>query len=421
MVGARQHPSARANRSRAGNRRRRRVQFDLNQNPRAPGSARLYFSRTTQAIHDRASTIAALRPSLSCHRLVPVLVLALLPAVSCRGNPAAPEPTPQNSPTDIVSFEVTCPGVPSGKGLALFVGEEVHECDAKATQRNGVVTFVGQQTAWSVGRPDLVSAGPATLANGAKVIAIKALAPGQTTISASAGGKIASLPVSVVASDVLIFGAAPYQGSFIAGDAVNMWAVGEYSVASAETGQLTLRIADQNGPVATISQTAQKNFNQFVLGPLRFIVPADSTRLCPTVILEIGSVTVSQSHDDIFCVPVVPLSSIVNVAGTWTGSLSYDLTTGSITQPLSMTLMQNFATVSGTWQSSEGTFFTGGTISVFVGTGPSIAASFTVAGTSCEGVLLGTVGQNTMTLKGSPASITCPGAPTNVTLSVTKQ
>ena len=76
-------------------------------------------------------------------------------------------------------------------------------------------------------------------------------------------------------------------------------------MASADSGQLTLTIADRNGVVSTSAPiAAHKGFDYFVLNTT-FVVPATSTQLCPTVMLHIGSKTLSSSHSDL-CQKLTP-------------------------------------------------------------------------------------------------------------------
>jgi hypothetical protein len=73
-----------------------------------------------------------------------------------------------------------------------------------------------------------------------------------------------------------------------------------YSVASAETGRLSLRISDQSRNVAgTLPVTVSKGGDFFLLSST-FIVPDDSVEVCRTAVLEIGAVTVAELQSQSF-------------------------------------------------------------------------------------------------------------------------
>jgi len=214
----------------------------------------------------------------------------LLVTCACGSAPTAP------SGSDAVSVQVSCGGVPQGQVVSLLVGQIQHLCGAEATLQGGASSDIGTQAVWSVSNPQVASVRSVALPSGGTEVAITALAPGDTMVSAAYGGRTGHQSVSVTAEDHLRFGSAASQGDFRPGSAVTMWAIGDYSVASAETGELTLQISDENGIVATASIAALKNFNPFVI-QTSFTVSSKSVRLCPAVVLRVGSRALSQAQD----------------------------------------------------------------------------------------------------------------------------
>jgi hypothetical protein len=98
-----------------------------------------------------------------------------------------------------------------------------------------------------------------------------------------------------------------HQGDFRPGSTVTMWLQGYYSVASAETGRLSLRITDQTGTVATTAPLTVARGGDFFLLSITFVIPQDSVEVCRTAILEVGSVTIAEPTSKSFalwCIPV---------------------------------------------------------------------------------------------------------------------
>ncbi len=86
-----------------------------------------------------------------------------------------------------------------------------------------------------------------------------------------------------------------------------MWLQGYYSVASAETGLLSLRISDQTGTIATTSPLTVAKGGDFFLLSRTFVVPQDSVEVCRTAILEVGSVTIAEPKSkafELWCIPI---------------------------------------------------------------------------------------------------------------------
>jgi len=123
-------------------------------------------------------------------------------------------------------------------------------------------------------------------------------AAGQTVVTASYRGRDATAQIVVTAEDALRIKAAADQGDFRPGSTVTMWLQGYYSVASAETGGLSLRIIDQTGTITTTSPVTVAKGGDFFLLSSTFIVPQNSTQVCRTAILEVASVTIAEPQSN---------------------------------------------------------------------------------------------------------------------------
>ena len=78
-----------------------------------------------------------------------------------------------------------------------------------------------------------------------------------------------------------------------------MWLQGYYSVASAESGRLSLRISDQNGPItSTAPVTVARGGDLFVMSST-FVISEESASVCRTAVLEIGAVTITAPSGDL--------------------------------------------------------------------------------------------------------------------------
>jgi hypothetical protein len=201
---------------------------------------------------------------------------ALVFVTACGAGPTQPG----TNNTDIVSLQVVCPG-------SLLVGQTVF-CAAVAQSRGGSSSTVTPSSSWSSSDPAVASMGPAG--------AVTGRAAGKAVASASYLGQSGSAQVSVEAQDVLRVEASAQQGTFRVGNSVTMWLQGFYGVASADTGQLSLVITSQNGAVVSTSgpQTVARGGDSFILSS-RFTIPAGSTQVCRTAVLQIGSVVISAS------------------------------------------------------------------------------------------------------------------------------
>src|SRR5262249_55221391 len=118
-----------------------------------------------------------------------------------------------------------------------------------------------------------------------------------------------------------------------------------------------------------------------------------------------------------------------SVAGTWSGSLLFTVSTGPVAQPVTMTLTQSRDTVSGTWQTHGGltskTGLVGGTASA-----NSFAGTFTITitnlatGGACNGTLAvpGRAGGTVLTWTSPGIAGNCTiDPPTNLTFTVVRQ
>jgi hypothetical protein len=130
---------------------------------------------------------------------------------------------------------------------------------------------------------------------------------GQAVVSASYGGREATAAILVTAEDALRIKAGAHQGAFTPGATVTIWLQGYYSVASAETGQLSLRISDQDGTIATTAPLTVAKGGDFFLLSSTFVVPQSSTAVCRTAILGIGAVTIAEPQSNesgLWCIDI---------------------------------------------------------------------------------------------------------------------
>jgi hypothetical protein len=215
----------------------------------------------------------------------------LLAAAAC-GSDANPLP---NSPggTDILALDVSCP-------TSLLIGEK-GPCLAVARLRSGGTPVVSFDATWSSTRPDLIDV------DGQGVVTGRAA--GQAVVSASYRGRDAAASIVVTAQDALRIRAAAEQGDFRAGSTVTMWLQGYYSVASAESGRLSLRITDQNRPITVTPPVTVPKGGDFFLLSTTFVVPQNSAQVCRTAILEVASVTIAEPQSNasgLWCISIRP-------------------------------------------------------------------------------------------------------------------
>jgi len=181
----------------------------------------------------------------------------------------------------------------------LLIGERA-PCDAEASYGSGRNPVVNFQSNWSSSRPDVVAIDGTGLTTGKSA--------GQATVTASYQGRQATAVIVVTEEDALrISSGQADQGAFTPGSTVTMWLQGYYSVASAATGRLSLKITDQAGTITTTAPMTVAKGGDFFLLSSTFVVPDSSVEVCRTAILEVGAVTIAEPHSKTFplwCIPI---------------------------------------------------------------------------------------------------------------------
>ncbi len=222
---------------------------------------------------DALSHVVARR--FSCRRVaVEIIVAIAISGFGCGGSsPAAPTTT--TTTTGAQSFSVTC-------FATLLVGQTL-DCTAVGFP-NGVLTNVNTGATFTSSDPTIASFGLFGLLTGH--------AAGQVTVTASYGGQSASsAPVSVQFIDVVQVNAALGPDATIAGSAMFTGLIGFYGVASADSGQLSLVITDQNNSViGTSNQTVARGGNTFAINTT-ITIPLGTTQVCRKMVLQIGTST----------------------------------------------------------------------------------------------------------------------------------
>jgi Big-like domain-containing protein len=223
-----------------------------------------------------------------------VTVVATIGVTSCGGAaPTSPGGTVTTGGSDVLAVEVSCP-------TSLLIGQK-GPCVAVARLRSGQTPVVSFEATWSSNHPEIVAVDGLGTVSGRSA--------GQATVSASYRDRKAEVTLVVTAEDALrIDSGQAHQGDFTPGSTVTMWLQGYYSVASAETGRLSLRIlSDQTRTIAaTPPVTVAKGGDSFLLSST-FVVPGDSVEVCRTAILEVGSVTIAEPNSKSFplwCIPI---------------------------------------------------------------------------------------------------------------------
>jgi hypothetical protein len=196
-----------------------------------------------------------------------VAVLAMTTWLASCGSsgPTTPTAPTGTTPSDVVALEVECQST-------LYIGEQAPWTDSASVT-------------WSSQRPEVAGVSAIGLVTGR--------AAGQTMVQAEYQGRSAQYPIAVVAADGLRVTAATDRGPFTPGNVVMMYLQGYYSVASADTGRLSLRIRDQRGTVTqTAARTVSRGGDFFALSAT-FTVPDASTQLCRGVVLEVNGLTIA--------------------------------------------------------------------------------------------------------------------------------
>ena len=219
-------------------------------------------------------------------------VLGLTSCGSTKTAPTSPSSGGTTGPSDVLAIEVSCP-------VSLLIGQK-GPCTAVARLRSGQLPVVSLDAAWSSTRPEIVAVDSLGVVNGR--------AAGQAAVIVAYGGRQATASLVVTAEDALrIDSGQADQGDFRPGSTVTMWLQGYYSVASAETGRLSLRITDQTGTVATTTPLTVGRGGDFFLLSSTFVVPRDSVEVCRTAVLEVGLVTIAEPKSNasgLRCIPV---------------------------------------------------------------------------------------------------------------------
>jgi hypothetical protein len=185
----------------------------------------------------------------------------------------------------------------------LLVGQTVDCAVTMTTTGPSTGLNVASKAAWSSTNAGVVSITP-----GGHVTAVSS---GQATISASYHAKTGSLPVTVTAAqqDSIRINGGAQTGQFRAGNTVSLSLDGLYSVVSAASGQLSLRVVDQSNAVITTTTpiVVPRGSNSFFL-TASFSIPATATRVCPAAILLVGSATIVETGSTQFslCASVIP-------------------------------------------------------------------------------------------------------------------
>lgn len=221
-------------------------------------------------------------------------MVTMLGVVSCGGTPAAPTAPGgrgANTGSDLVALLLSCPA-------SLLVGEKA-PCIAVAQLRSGQAPIVSFDAAWSSARPDVVAVDSLGVAQGRSA--------GQALITATYGGREATATVAVTEADAVRLNGQAHQGDLTPGSQVTLWLQVFYSVASAESGRLRLRITDQQGTVAETPPMTVPKGGDLVMLSITVVVPSESVELCRAAILEVGGVTLAEPSPDaskLWCVPI---------------------------------------------------------------------------------------------------------------------
>ena len=240
----------------------------------------------------------ARRLSSACWRTWLSRVLAaagILGIAACGGGESGGPTTPGSAPgagDRLLALTVSCQG-------ELLIGERA-PCIAVASYGSGRQPLVSFDSTWSSSRPDVVAVDATGVSTGRSA--------GEATVMAAYQGLQASAAVVVTEKDALrIASGQGHAGDFTPGSTVTMRLQGYYSVASAATGRLSLKITDPHGTIATTAPSTVARGGDFFLLSSTFVVPATSIEVCRTAVLEVGSVTIEEPHSKDFplwCMPI---------------------------------------------------------------------------------------------------------------------
>lgn len=204
-----------------------------------------------------------------------ILLCVLLPSIGCGGmTPAAPS----TGGLGLTKLEITCPA-------SARLGEQ-KSCFSRAFGADSIGTGVSAN--WSSSDPAV-----ATVSALANFGAIATVGAGQTTIRATYGSLTAESLLTVLAEDFLDVGATGLQNVLTPGNTI-LTVQGHYGVATAESGELTAQISDQNGRLIASSppRVVSKGGSSYLV-PTTFTIPAGTTKLCWLAVLKIGATTLT--------------------------------------------------------------------------------------------------------------------------------
>lgn len=229
-------------------------------------------------------------------RIPRILVgVGILGIAACGADGSVGPTTPSPAPTagdQLMALTVSCQG-------ALLIGERA-PCIAVASYTSGRQPLVSFESIWSSSRPDVVTVDGLGVSTGKSA--------GEATVTASYQGRQATAVIVVTEEDALrISSGQAQQGDFAPGSTVTMWLQGYYSVASAATGRLSLKISDQAGTVTATAPLTVARGGDFFLLSSTFVVPDSSVEVCRTAVLEVGAVTIVEPHSKTFplwCIPI---------------------------------------------------------------------------------------------------------------------
>jgi hypothetical protein len=115
--------------------------------------------------------------------------------------------------------------------------------------------------------------------------------------------------LTVHLEDLLRATAAAYSGSFKVGTTATLWLQGGYGVASADSGTLTLVVTDQTGAtvITSVPVTVPRGGDRYLISTT-FKLRPNTTRVCRTGVLQIGSTTLTVVPVDSLlpCLAVMP-------------------------------------------------------------------------------------------------------------------
>ena len=213
---------------------------------------------------------------------------------ACGGAPGSPSPPPSSAA--ILSLKiVVCPS-------SLLVGMTV-DCPVVAQMPDGTALNVADQASWSSSSPSVVRV---TLEGH-----VTAVAAGQAQIAATYEGRTDSIRITVseATQDALIERGGGLSGQLRPGATVKVLDEVQYSVVSADSGELTLRVFDEHRPLgASAPVTVGRGTNTIALS-VTVTIPLESTKLCQAAYLVVGPRTLVVPADPTveqpLCYPLV--------------------------------------------------------------------------------------------------------------------